>query len=71
MEDFTSYWRRVTIKTWCPLCYGYGYGDDLPALHWKPAERRAKRRAGVTINHRRPRSKARAKMERKSRRINR
>lgn len=72
MEDFTSWWGRMSSRaSWCSCYYGYDYGDRLPALHWKPAERRAKRRAGVTINHRRPRSKARSKMERASRRKNR
>lgn len=71
MEDFSSWWSRMSRARWCSLCYGYDYGDDLPALHWKPAERRSKARVGVTINHRQPRSKARAKMAQASRRINR
>lgn len=38
---------------------------------YTPSERRFKRRGGITINHGRPRNKARAAMARKSRRMNR
>lgn len=44
-----------------------------PRIFWgyPPSERRFKRRDGITINHGRPRSRARAKMARASRRANR
>lgn len=69
METFDSWYNRKN-GYWDRL-FSYGYGDSAPSLHWQPSEKRTKARVGVTINHRRPRNKARAAMARKSRRINR